>query len=1454
MNYPHPAESLDRIVMACARWITQHKKASGFLVLAMLLGFQATVPSPVTRGIVGPVNNVQDFISYDPPGADPARNIRASGSDVETTATTTAADPVVALASATSFEQGHDVAIMGAGPAHGISAPSNVYAIPISVAQTAPLTSSLSGPIRISTVDATNNAIILGTTATTDLSNYVHLALKTGQGVRLSNQGGALPTHSAGSFTENTQTYYTSPQWEMTTVANAGTATGGTYELRLLYEARNPKFHAIFDSSLYTNIPYNAGWEVQTVTLINNGGTPGGTFTLSLTGYGTTGAITWDATTATMASNMQTALRAVTGLSRVTVAFTSGNYTAGAVFTVILNGAEGNVAQMTSVDSMTGTVHSTAHATASGGTASSFQTYVRSLPGCSQIIVDQAGTSPNFTHTITWIGKPGRTSLAYNLAELTGGTPTCTITSTRSGGYYLHDTEAHAIAGTDIYDLNNDASGTNNVEVYGSTTYSFRVAGQSGDGGVTEQSSVATTTVGPDKVDEFQRIAVCWDKDASCEGYVVYGDSASDYKPQASLNQLSIYHRVTLDAGGFTAFEHGDIGRTLSDGTNSGTIACFDNASRNVWIARANTAGFPTNGATITTTSGTGGGTQVGASVRACIWFHTGNRFRREYNYYGQLRRRGGERCYPGQLMEWNGRFYNCVSVTEDRKTNADLTFTVNTTTDTLTFSATPAVVTNGTRLYLTTSHTLPLGITEQTVVYGRYSGATATLHPTAGDATANTNKIDLTSEGVGTQYAANPPNFSTTIGEFTNDQEVLWECRSQAYPATPPSAAIPDYLPTTIVSKSGNNITVNPAPDSSGSGLLVLHDDFAAVLAHHNAANAASTRSRQVYFPQGRYRFVIPKVSGDARLFNEPFGSGLDRVGFRWGINSLDWTPCSWEGEPGVSIICGNLNTTGKHNSVTGFSGDGNSGFYLHTYGRTEPLFKNIKWYLQPLGVAKSENPDGATSWVFNAHDVSSTSGSGPHAGPRIKGARYTKCSWYNWHGLPASIWEGNLTSGDFYDDCEGYYGGNNHDAGAYTVGGYFNRVYFVGIGPDRSQMFYHDAASGIPLNISDSYCEGARKDGIAIRGDGTKIRSSVFSDCIKIFSREWVRGLHISDCDLFETDFIPNNSTNNGSRDVFASQLRMTDSDIAFGSTNENVKVRDITIRTSARPRRFTIPEVAAGFGGTNQDIDNVTIDNRAAYNMDYRSVTFAGNGINTFSRVKVTASRGAWQTFSTSGSGFSIMDKCEFFTTTGGSTACLTQHTGNTKWIDCRFQGTPYSFASGGRTEFINSNSESGAGLTFTSGITGPLYFKGGQYLGTVTFQEPSTVVEGVNFATTPTLTGATLNLKRNKVADVDQVNIASPIAASANNYALPVTDLAIVTLTGDQNMTGVVATANGVTKTLLNNDGTDTLTVKHQDAASDAANRITTPSGGDLAIAPGKRLRLERMNDVWYATAP
>lgn len=84
------------------------------------------------------------------------------------------------------------------------------------------------------------------------------------------------------------------------------------------------------------------------------------------------------------------------------------------------------------------------------------------------------------------------------------------------------------------------------------------------------------------------------------------------------------------------------------------------------------------------------------------------------------------------------------------------VTFTVNTTTDVLTTSTAHGYAT-GDAVNVTTTTTLPAPLAATTYYYARNTGSTTlTLHPTATDATNNTNRVDITTAGSGTHTIYN--------------------------------------------------------------------------------------------------------------------------------------------------------------------------------------------------------------------------------------------------------------------------------------------------------------------------------------------------------------------------------------------------------------------------------------------------------------------------------------------------------------------------------------------------------------------------------------------------------------------------------------------------------------------------------------------------------------------------
>jgi len=72
-------------------------------------------------------------------------------------------------------------------------------------------------------------------------------------------------------------------------------------------------------------------------------------------------------------------------------------------------------------------------------------------------------------------------------------------------------------------------------------------------------------------------------------------------------------------------------------------------------------------------------------------------------------------------------------------------------------------------------------------------------------------------------------------------------------------------------------------------------------------------------------------------------------------------------------------------------------------------------------------------------------------------------------------------------------------------------------------------------------------------------------------------------------------------------------------------------------------------------------------------------------------------------------------------------------------------------------------------------------------------------------------------------------------------------------GNQVITGISGGADGRLLLLQNVDGTDTITLNHNDASSTAANRFVLPGNANLVIQPRAGVLLRYRSSRWYALA-
>lgn len=107
-----------------------------------------------------------------------------------------------------------------------------------------------------------------------------------------------------------------------------------------------------------------------------------------------------------------------------------------------------------------------------------------------------------------------------------------------------------------------------------------------------------------------------------------------------------------------------------------------------------------------------------------------------------------------------------------------------------------------------------------------------------------------------------------------------------------------------------------------------------------------------------------------------------------------------------------------------------------------------------------------------------------------------------------------------------------------------------------------------------------------------------------------------------------------------------------------------------------------------------------------------------------------------------------------------------------------------------------------------------------------------------------------------APVNVTTTPSQITSNQNDYALAISTADIFRISSDaaRNITGITAGLFDGHAILLRNVGSFAITLRHQDAASAAANRIISPWGGDVVISANESMLLiyDSTLSRWAAT--
>jgi hypothetical protein len=298
------------------------------------------------------------------------------------------------------------------------------------------------------------------------------------------------------------------------------------------------------------------------------------------------------------------------------------------------------------------------------------QTALRTLTGFGSVTVAESGSTPNFTHTITFTGVATDTpQLTSDWSTLTGGTPSVTHATSTSGGFKVYPTSADAIADTNVLVIDGNGSGTHYCWIEGSTTREYDASVLSGNGGWTDDGSDAQTTTSNDTLNVYTRNRVFIPAVTDAEGYVFFGDSTTDGDRYifSRINKTPTCLAIVADAAGFTALEYGDLGKTFVQGSHDGRIVGWDAATRTIYVDPTvwGTDTFPGGAAVAwTITSGTGSGTQTSAATSAVYWDDCGATATN--TAYPRTTRRSDSTYHVGEYMTYpassSAVWYVCYS------------------------------------------------------------------------------------------------------------------------------------------------------------------------------------------------------------------------------------------------------------------------------------------------------------------------------------------------------------------------------------------------------------------------------------------------------------------------------------------------------------------------------------------------------------------------------------------------------------------------------------------------------------------------------------------------------------------------------------------------------------------------------------------------------------------------
>ena len=376
----------------------------------------------------------------------------------------------------------------------------------------------------------------------------------------------------------------------------------------------------------------------------------------------------------------------------------------------------------------------------------------------------------------------------------------------------------------------------------------------------------------------------------------------------------------------------------------------------------------------------------------------------------------------------------------------------------------------------------------------------------------------------------------------------------------------------------------------------------------------------------------------------------------------------------------------------------------------------------------------------------------------------------------------------------------------------------------------------------LKNFYFENGRKETIRIRSNNWVLDHGTFNNCEPLATDANPRNISIQECD-FLNQTVVGGITLTGAGDVQIQGGLLENATISTGTGSQGrVAIESIEVKNN-NAQILTNSQVAVTFasGGSNS-LKNSQIEHNVA---GIRGIVLSGGTDGTIEGVDFLG--GQYPINVTSGFGGLLR--------INGITVRESADTVDAIRLDLSNASTPVTAEIGDvliqGTDEINVAGLDTAGSVLITDAVAPRFDVASGAVGPVTIRSsrathastgssfaqstPNIVLEDFAAAVVPS---SMAGVKHARGLKLGNTHVGSPtaLAAQADNYEPGrFYSLVRLTATGAQNISGIVARADGEILTLVNVDTADAITLLHESASSTAANRFSFSTGANIVLA-------------------